>query len=433
MGRKKVLKGSKIGFDITPAAVSLPSPHIGQRAILALPGRFKIAVCGRSFGKTVVGILACVECIEGGANRRVLWASPIREQSRRVLSEMVRWLGDGVGPAGDWTYRRAALELVHTNGGVVSFQGAEAEDSLRGPAIDLCIIDEAADITETAWKLVVLPMLLVRQGKAIFLGTPRGTSNWLHRTFMEAQSGKVNWSSYRSASAGNPAVTVEAVAVMRGEMTDAQFRQEILAEFVDSGSSVFPFSEGLDTAKLVQLGEKGDRFATGIDLGRVKDFTVVASFRTRDNNLVGFDRFNALPWAHIVGRIIAHRRLFPGVAVSDATGVGDAVYEELRKLDDKIFPFVITTDSRTNLIMACALAWEHRRFRIAPVPELVNEMRMMEWKSEESGGYTRHVPRSTVEHDDCVFALALAWFARLNFGDAPCRFDAFLPEGGLYA
>ena len=77
-----------------PSETGIPTPHEGQEKVLALPGRYKIAGCGRRFGKTVAAAIAAVRTCEKRDDRRVWWISPIQEQSDRVEREVAFWLKD---------------------------------------------------------------------------------------------------------------------------------------------------------------------------------------------------------------------------------------------------------------------------------------------------------------------------------------------------
>ena len=80
-------------------ASGIPEPHDAQNQIINLPGRFKIAVCGRRFGKTVAAAIAAVNDCKLHANRNVWWISPVQAQSDRVEREIAYWLRDKVAQA----------------------------------------------------------------------------------------------------------------------------------------------------------------------------------------------------------------------------------------------------------------------------------------------------------------------------------------------
>ena len=188
-----------------PPRTHKPQAHVGQEKILGLQGRYRVAVCGRRFGKTIAAAIAAVDHCEKKSHQRVWWISPIQEQSDRVEREVAVWLAaqkkeqqeEKVNEATRlawaeiaWQHRKSEHALICANGSRIEFHSAQAPDHLRGAGLDLLVVDEAADVSEYTWKSVLKPMLLDSNGQAFILGTPRGTGNWLHRVYLLGQQEK---------------------------------------------------------------------------------------------------------------------------------------------------------------------------------------------------------------------------------------------------
>ena len=77
-------------------------------------------------------------------------------------------------------------------------------DRVRGV---LVVIDEAADVTEYTWNVVIKPMLLERHGEAFVVGTPRGKNHWLHRIYQMGKKPELStiYSSIQLPTKANPA------------------------------------------------------------------------------------------------------------------------------------------------------------------------------------------------------------------------------------
>jgi hypothetical protein len=92
------------------------------------------------------------------------------------------------------------IELI--SGGTICLRGADNYDSLRGDGLDFLVLDEYASIAREAWTEVLRPALADRQGRALFIGTPRGFSRDLCcvRLFMRVYTSRspidfsVRWS-----------------------------------------------------------------------------------------------------------------------------------------------------------------------------------------------------------------------------------------------
>lgn len=378
--------------------------HAGQRKLIALPGRFKIAICGRRWGKTTVGAETAKRAAETGA--RVAWISPTDDQCFDVYTEVKEHLS---------TWHAARNQITDKkSGGIIRFVSARKLNSLRGPGWDLVIIDEAADVSELVWKSIILPTLLERDGQALLMGTPRGKANWLHGIFERANNSK-QWSRLHAPTKDNPRITLKQLESMRAEMTELEFRQEFDAEFCDSEESIFKDIEEHISGEPRQDGRPGVKYGTGIDLGQLA-FCVCSSINPRTNVFETVTRWNKKPWAVNEATIRKHLKRFPGIAFIDATGVGSKPAEDM---DDIVRPFVFTTETRERALRALAIAWENDEFKICNHPQLIHELRGMEWRQEGDAPHTRLVARATTEFSDCVMSLALGWYARTHTNDAP--------------
>lgn len=328
-----------------PFEGALPEPHAAQRSFLGLPGRFLVAACARKFGKTFLGVWMVKELFRRLQNARALWVVPTVGGFAEVMEFCVEVLKASTRKNQQFAWwldrSRACLWYLPTMGRL-RFASAFNEDALRPLAmdgLDLAVVDEAADVAESAWDKVLLPMLLLRDGKAVLLGVPRGQANWLYRKYLAGQRAGTQWSSLRAPATANPLVTKEAVESLRSEMSDAAFRQEVLAEFLVDGSSAFPGFVDLCKGEWWPNG-KGPKgtdqrqaplvFAGGVDFGRSHDWSVISALAWDDRKFVGFERFHGKPWNEQILLFVDFILRFPGVYMVDATGVGDALYEALR-------------------------------------------------------------------------------------------------------
>ncbi|HEY3323170.1 MAG TPA: phage terminase large subunit [Planctomycetota bacterium] len=434
------------------ASLAMPVPHEGQKKVLNLPARYRVAVCGRRFGKTVAAAIAAVtHCEEARTRQRVWWIAPVQAQADLVEREIAYWLDlrakeeeekekqekkDSI--AGDakekktkkvsemteeerkevkhwrWVYRKSEHTLEHVRSGSrIEFHSAHVPDRLRGAGLELVVIDEAADITEDTWKMVVKPMLLEGRGKAFIIGTPRGTRHWLHRVFMTGQRGESNYASIRLPTSQNPRIDAKELEEYKADMTEEEFRQEFEAEFIDGVNAAFTKIDEAVSGEVRAKGERGEFYITGIDLGQRKNFTVLCSLNCQRERVEGFDRFNKLDWDVQCRRIKAHLDAFPGACMVDATGVGGSVCEQLEKtLGLTLHRFTFTQPSRQEMLGALQVAFAHEQIKLAKVPMLLEELRgftLLE-KTDPNGTTRARYGAPEGEHDDCVMALGLAWW-----------------------
>ena len=93
-------------------------------------------------------------------------------------------------------YHETELRCDLPNGSRVFLLGGETPDALRGIYIDLCVIDETAQVSSSLFSEVVRPALSDRKGGCIFLGTPNGMQNTFYEVW-ESAKGQKDWFSAR--------------------------------------------------------------------------------------------------------------------------------------------------------------------------------------------------------------------------------------------
>ena len=110
-------------------------------------------------------------------------------------------------------------------------------------------------------------------------------------------------------------------------------------------------------------------------------------------------------------------RKYRGRIILDATGVGDPIYDDLKRVYGDIEGFKFTSASKTALIQRLIVAVEQRRVQWSAASNrlsvtsdqwdvLTSEMKRYEYEISPTGGITYNAPSGY--HDDCVMALALA-------------------------
>lgn len=199
-----------------------------QQLIANDPRRFKVAVCGRRFGKTYLAIRQIcyyaripnkeVFYITSSyrAAKMIVW-KPLK---RRLLD--LRWVKK---------INESELTILLKNGSQISLKGSENPDSLRGVSLYYCVIDEAADVPKDLWPEIVRPALADQQGHALFIGTPKGKGNWLFDLYNMKEQFPDTWASWQFTTLDGGFVTKEEIESAKADMNERQFRQEFLATF----------------------------------------------------------------------------------------------------------------------------------------------------------------------------------------------------------
>ena len=171
----------------------------------------------------------------------------------------------------------------------------------------------------------------------------------------------------------------------------------------------------------------------GCDLAKHSDWTVLVAMDAATGRCFAMERFNTIDWPVQKDRIVAFVRRHPGKLVLDATGVGDAMYDGLKRVLPDVEPFVITQAAKVDLVQRLSVAIEQREVSWPGTGHMVqgsgfrgqeagsgewetltNELKRFEYKILSSGRITYSAPSGY--YDDCVTALMLANYARCRYG-----------------
>jgi phage terminase large subunit-like protein len=231
--------------------------HAKQGEVFHDPHRYKVVAAGRRFGKSFLA--AAVLFIEGSktskvrsdgvvvdlALEEVYYVSPTFEQGKKIMWPLLKQLGRSLISQ---KYENTG-ELVLVNGRRISLKGADRPDSLRGVGLSHVVLDEYAFMKEEVWELIISPMLIRVEGGALFIGTPDG-KNHFYQLWLKAMSGlDPEWAGWHFPSSDNPHLPKAEIEAASRRMTQARFRQEMLAAFEAGGGRV------LDTKNLKYVKE----------------------------------------------------------------------------------------------------------------------------------------------------------------------------------
>jgi hypothetical protein len=188
------------------------------------------------------------------------------------------------------------------------------------------------------------------------------------------------------------------------------FRQEILAEFLDDAGGVFRGVRECVSGTLdpnARPANWAERFVIGVDLAKYQDYTVCVVVDVAARRVVGFDRYNKADWTLQKERIAQLARYWNNAQVwMDATGVGDPIFDDLRRAGLNVMPYKFTSATKSALINNAVLMVEQRSITFPPIAQLVNELVAFEYQRSEGGVLRMNAPEGF--HDDAVCAFALA-------------------------
>lgn len=391
-------------LNLRQGQLLLNKPHKGgQRAVYLHPARFQVVVCGRRWGKTALTKLLITQTIIRDG-QEVIYVVPTYKMAKATWRDLRNVLGrlanriDG-----------SDMTMEFPNGASLTVWSATNADNMRGIAPALAIVDEAAMIQDAdLWQSVIRPALSDHRGRAVFASTPRGR-NWFWELYNRGHDPLFpDYKSWTFPTATNPYIHPGEIEEAQRTLPERVFRQEYLAEFLDSEGAVF---RGVyDAATADYRDPYAGEFVAGVDFGRQNDMTVMVVVDANTNEMVDMDRFTDMRWDSQRTRLKAmYERWQPRVVVAEANSFGGPNIEALQDAGLPVEPFYTTATSKGPLIDGLALAIEQRDIALLNDRVLVNELLAYEMTQTRSGHYRFSAPDGG--HDDTVIATALAWHA----------------------
>lgn len=212
--------------------------------------RFRVVIAGRRFGKTHLAIRElCYHAKEPG--REVWYVAPTYKMAKQIVWRKLKNKLQDL----NWVkkHNETELSLQLRNGSVISLKGADNYDSLRGVGLDFIVLDEFADIDPEAWYETLRPTLSDKQGRALFIGTPKGIGNWSYEIYQNTLDDENNWSSYQFTTIDGGNVPAEEIEQAKKDLDERTFRQEYLATFETFAGRIY---YGFDRALNVKAWTK---------------------------------------------------------------------------------------------------------------------------------------------------------------------------------
>jgi len=235
-----------------------------QQEVLETKGNIALR-SGRQVGKsTIISIKSGKFAVEN-PNKTILVISAVERQALLLFEKILSYIHANHKQyirTGKHKPTKHKIELK--NGSVIHcLPTGESGYGIRGFTIDMLIADEAAFINEDVWQAVT-PMLAVTKGDIILLSTPFGREGYFARCFNDPTFKKFHISSEEC-----PRIDKEFLKQEKARMSQLQYNQEYLGEFVDELMQLFPdkLIKACQTAKRAPPSDK--RYYLGVDVARM--------------------------------------------------------------------------------------------------------------------------------------------------------------------
>lgn len=322
----------KIVIPYTPRAIWAKSIHAGLET-----HRFSVLVCHRRFGKSVGVINHTIKqaLLNTRRSPRYIYLAPYRNQAKSIAWEYLKFYTSvipGIKKNESELYVELPSLYENSAGARISIVGADHPDSLRGGYLDGIVLDEYAQIKQELWGQVIRPQLADRNGWGVFVGTPKG-QNQFYDMYQRALTDE-KWFSclYRASESG--VLSDEELDEMRKDMTDIEYRQEMLCDFTASAFNVLITIDMVEAAIKKHYTEtqvRGMADVLGVDVARYGDDS---STIFRRKGLVSYEPkiFKKLDNMELASVIIQEiNEIHPAAVFIDAGG-GQGVIDRIRQL-----------------------------------------------------------------------------------------------------
>jgi hypothetical protein len=416
------------GQQVTSTATIRYEPHDGQRLIHTSNARFKLIAAGSRWGKDRCSAMEFIYKFaymlsEDRGPELVptvhAWiVAPIMKLARQVWNELKAYFPK------EWILQIwESDQMIETKGGgLIEIRSADDPNMLVGVGLDMVWITEAARIMrlDEVWTNIEMRLMSPGRGPngnggvAIINSTPTGNA-FYETMFRWGQKGDPiydrSWESWRFSSWDNPYLAKKDkkyLESVKKRFPDRIYRQEVLAEFLEDGSSVFPGVDNCATYDGSSEPEPGEQYVIGYDPARSVDFSGVA-IRNSRGECVRVLQWTGKPWTRQMDEIAYlsnHYNHAP--VIIDRTGIGDALPEALTQRGIEVEPVFINNPEKEKMVNHLAMLIEQKLISYPNFPALIAELKDYRYTFTKSGNI-QFSASSSRRNDDLVTAVFLAY------------------------
>lgn len=233
----------------------------------------------RQVGKSVLMESVILKIALEKPRSQSYYITPTFKQSRKIFRELFNAVRDT-----KFCHKasESTLEIIFSNGSVITFLSAEQKDALRGYTASGClVIDECAFISDDVIN-DVLPYIDANKSPLFLISTPFFKTGAFFEYFIDGQSQtnpyivSFDWSKYDKSDILSP----ERLEFYRKKMPKNKFMNEYMGEFTELGMGIFgDVSTILNNEPEITSTD----FVFGIDWGTGggSDSTVITVFNTK--------------------------------------------------------------------------------------------------------------------------------------------------------
>ena len=365
---------------------------------------FGVVSAPRGSGKTLLGINLMLYWLLSKDNRKGGWIAPIYGQSKNVMDTIVNTSSEVITAS-----NRMEGTISFVNGSTLKFLSSDSPDNIRGFRFTHLVLDETAFHKELSINTAILPTLNPLGQKCLMISTPKGRNhfyNWFNKPEVVAMSFPLTECPY---------INQELVQEAKKSLPPDIYRQEYLADFVDSSNDVFVGIDKVSTVNLFSNQISIEVFA-GIDTGITSDMSVLTLI-DGTGRVRWIESLNNLPLQDIAEKFMSIMGNFKIVGgYIETNGVGRGMHDIVSKEFTKLKPFNTTQNNKIEMVRKLISDIESMNIELPTqelCPELHSEFSTYSYKMSANGKLSfSHLPGA---HDDYIDSLMLANYSRVQF------------------
>lgn len=377
-----------------------------QRAFMDSRTKFTVVEAATKTGKTTACWIWLTEQMLMATDRLGWWIAPTIPQARMVF-DLVRQALNAKLPTSYWAASETKLEIRLGNGSTMAFKSGEDPDNLFGFGVHAAVCDEATRC-RPGIQSVLSSVTHKTEGLIKIIGNVQGSQNWAYQMARLAEGGTSPFHSYYRITCWDAVdagiMTRESVELARSTMRPEAFAE--LFECVPSGTSN-PFGVSHIDSQTTVMSE-AEPAVWGWDVAKQRDWTVGIAL-DRQWRVCRFHRWQHEDWMVTARRVLEFSRGVPTLV--DATGIGDAVIDFLRREGGPLFEgFIFNARSKQDLMEGLAIDIQRGDIWYPDGP-IVDELKSFQYelRTDKDGRVTGTTYAARPgSHDDCVCSLALA-------------------------
>ncbi|MBR3632115.1 MAG: terminase family protein [Elusimicrobiaceae bacterium] len=298
--------------------------------------RFCVLVTHRQMGKTVCAVNHLLKSALQNPRpaARYFYVAPFLKQAKMIAWDYMKRFAT---PLPQVKLCETELSVQLPTGAKIWLLGADNPDALRGTYADGVVLDEYAQIKPDVFYEIIRPMLLSREGWALFTGTPKGQNQFYelyNHALLSAQTNPSLWwcGVFRADETG--VISAAELEEIRRHTPEHLFRQEYLCDFTADAEDVLIPVSLVSEACQRTYGSADIAHAPkiiGVDPAR---FGMDRSVIFRRQGLQAFmpEVLQKVDQMTLAAHVAAHIQSFHPDAVFVDAGCGGGVIDRLRQL-----------------------------------------------------------------------------------------------------